>query len=260
MSDHTLYKTVSIYILSFLIGMAILYVPSLHADTIKTITPRITIRERYDDNIGLYSNNEDSDFITTILPGVNFGIQGEKTDFELDVEGGWAFYLDDSSRDTKDYRGSIGWNQRLTEFLTFNLNDSFSQSDDPITVYDGAVVDVRGGTRTQYRNNGTASLSYQFGADDRVSAGYRNQYIDDRDEINDDRVSHVGFLNLDKWFGEQFGFGLSLSHTNGDFEKRDDFRQMNTASRPIIVGSLIILPIFATPTWIMIMQRMHSIG
>ena len=200
----------------------------LHASTIKTITPRLTIREKYDDNVDLSSKNKDQDWITTVLPGILFNLRGERTDLDLDVQGGWDWYLDDSSRDSREYRGTVRWNQQLTEFLSFNLNDTFAQTDDPITVYDGAVVDVRGGQRTQYRNNGQAGFSYVFGPDDRISAGYRNMYIDDRYEYNDDRVSHVGYANLDKWFGERFGIGLNLSHTNGNFEARDDFRQWNT--------------------------------
>jgi hypothetical protein len=89
-------------------------------------------------------------------------------------------------------------------------------------------VDVRGDTRTQYRNNGQASLAYVFGPDDHIEGGYRNTYIDDRNEINDDRLSHVGFVNLDKWFDERYGVGLNLSHTNANFQARDDFRQWST--------------------------------
>ena len=205
-------------------------VPFTHADTIKTITPRLTIREAYDDNLDLddESENKDQDCITTILPGALFNLRGERTTLDLDLEAGLALYLDDASRNTRDYRGRISWGQQLTEYLSFNLNDTFLQSDDPITVYDDEVVDVRGGRRTQYYNTGNASFSYVFGPDDRLSAGYRNQYVDDRGEDNDDRVSHVGFANLEKWFGERFGIGFNLSHTDTHFEARDDYRQWNT--------------------------------
>lgn len=206
----------------------ILLAHPIHADVVKTITPRITIRERYDDNLGLDANAPDADYVTTILPGMHFNAKGEYTDLDLDVEGGWTWYLDDSSRDTSDYRANASWDQRLTEFISFSLNDTFARSDDPITVVDGEVVDVRGGRRIQYQNNGEASVSYVFGENDRASVGYHNRYVDDRDALNDDRASHVGFASLDKWFGDRFGIGLNLSHTIGDFEIRDDFHQWNT--------------------------------
>jgi hypothetical protein len=219
-----LHKTCSIIHVLFIVG-AISLAPPLHADTILTLTPRITVREKYDDNLDLSANNPVSDWVTTILPGADFNLQGEHTNFNLDLEGGWALYRKDSSRDTRRYRGSVRWDHQLTKFLSFNLNDTISYTDDPITVIDGEVVDIRGGRSAQYRNDGQASLSYAFGANDRISGGYSNMYIDDRDEANDDRRSHKGFVNLDKWFGDRFGVGLDTSYTNGTFEIRDDFQQ-----------------------------------
>jgi hypothetical protein len=106
------------------------------AQTKSTFTPRVSVSETYDDNIDLEPDNEDSDWITVVSPGANFQLESQHTQLTLDYEAGFSFYAQDSSRDTTRHRARISWDQLLAEHWRLNLNNTFSRSEDPITIED----------------------------------------------------------------------------------------------------------------------------
>ncbi len=191
----------------------------------KTLTPRISIEEQYDDNIDLEPEDEDSDWITLVSPGIGLALEGTGTTMNLDYEAGFSFYRDDSSRDSIRHRGQAGWDQDLSQHLRFHLSDTFLRSEDPIVWTEGVIEDIDLERRIYYRNTGEASLSYDFGAEDQITAGYRNRYLHDTSVWDQDSVGHEGFLNLDTWFTPQFGIGMTSRYTRGHFKQWDDFDQ-----------------------------------
>ncbi len=191
----------------------------------KTLTPRISIQEQYDDNIDLEPENEDSDWITVASPGISLSLDTLKTTMNLDYEAGFSFYQDDSSRNSTRHQGRIQWDQDLTRLLSLEVNDTFVRSEDPIVETDGQIEDIRRERSTYYRNTGEASLSCKFGAEDLISAGYRNRYLDDTSSRNEDSLGHEGFLSLDNWFTPRFGIGMTSRYNRGQFEEADDFDQ-----------------------------------
>ena len=194
----------------------------------KTLTPRISIEEQYDDNIDLEAENETSDWITLISPGLSLELEGSRTLLNLDYEAGFSFYRDNSSRDSIRHRGEITWEQRLTSHLTINVSDIVARSEDPIVESEGIIEDIQTEREISFRNTGEASLSYDFGVEDQITVGYRNNYVDDRSTDNEDSQGHEGFASLEKWFGPRFGFGLTPHYNRGKFEQGDDFDQYGT--------------------------------
>ena len=140
------------------------------AQTKATFTPRISVSETYDDNIDLEPDNEDSDWITVVSPGFLLEVDSQKTQLDLDYEAGFSFYAQDSSRDTTRHQARISWDQLLAEHLSLNVNNTFSRSEDPITVEDDRITDISDEREVEYRNTGVASLSWQFGTEDTVTA------------------------------------------------------------------------------------------
>ena len=197
----------------------------------KTLTPRISIEEQYDDNIDLEAENEDSDWITLVLPGFSIDLEGPRTLLNLDYEAGFSFYRDDSSRDSTRHRGEVSWEQDLASHLTMNISDTFTRSEDPIVESEGVIEDIQTRRRVFYRNTGEASLSYAFGAEDQFTVGYRNRYLDDRSSEDDDSTGHEGFAGLDKWFGPRYGLSLTPHYNRGKFENDDDFKQYGSGVR-----------------------------
>jgi len=189
----------------------------------KTLTPRISIQEEYDDNIYLRSDNEESDWITLVSPGIALALEGTDTTMNLDYEAGFSFYQDHSVTNTTRHQGQLAWDQRLTRHLRLQASDTFVRSEDPIWETEGLIEDISRERRDYYRNTGEASLSYEFDPEDQITAGYRNRYLDDTSVWDEDSLGHEVFLNLDTWFGPRFGIGMTSRYNRSQFEQWDDF-------------------------------------
>jgi hypothetical protein len=188
-----------------------------------TFTPRISVTETYDDNIDLSPDNEESDWITVASPGFSLLLQSAKTDFSLDMTAGLTYYLQDSTRDTIRYTGRLSWDQKLAEYLSLNLSNTLTRSEDPVREDQGRIVDISSDRDVEYRNTGQASLSYQFGPQDSVTVGYRNTLLDSRSDQTEDSRSNQGFLDLSTWFVPQFGINLTSSFARWEFQQSKDF-------------------------------------
>jgi hypothetical protein len=181
------------------------------------------VSETYDDNIDLDPDNEESDWITVVSPGFNLLMETQRTDLILDYEAGFTFYAQDSSRDTTRHRARIAWDQLLAEHWRLNLNNTFSRSEDPITVEDDRITDISNEREVQYRNTGEASLNWQFGAEDTATLGYRNRLLNSDSDQTEDSRANEGFLNLNTWFVSEFGIGLTSSYGRWEFQQSKDF-------------------------------------
>lgn len=191
--------------------------------TKRTFTPRISVQEQYDDNIDLTRNNKKSDWITTVGPGFNLGIDSEHTKLSLDCSGGYSFYAKDSSGDTTVLGSTLSLDQQLSSRLSVKLSDALVRTEDPITTENGVVTDVSRQRRVQYRNTGEAGLSYQFGPENRATVGYRNRLLESRSDQDEDSLGNEGFFTLATWFGRRFGTELTGGVTRGAFDQPNDF-------------------------------------
>lgn len=82
-----------------------------------SFTPRVLVREEYNDNLGLTSNNKESDFITTLHPGFNLTWETRPVTLSLDYGLRFRYYLDHSERNEDSLRQS----QRASLAADFNL-------------------------------------------------------------------------------------------------------------------------------------------
>lgn len=193
------------------------------ADMTRTLTPRISVDQQYDDNIDLTSTNEDSDWITLVSPGLSLELESLQTTLSLDYEAGFSFYRDDSSRNSTRHAVGFSWDQGLARHLSLHVSDDFLRSEDPIEETEGMIQDIHRRREVYYHNTAEVSLSLDFGTEDQITMGYRDRYLDDRSADNEDSGGHEAFLNLDKWFGPRYGIGITSYYENGDFEQSDDF-------------------------------------
>jgi hypothetical protein len=152
----------------------------------------------------------------------------QRTDLELDYEAGFTFYAQDSSRDTTRHRARISWDQLFAEHWRLNLNNTFSRSEDPITVEDDRITDISNEREVEYRNTGEASLNWQFGAEDLATLGYRNRLLNSDSDQTEDSRANEGFLNLGTWFVPEFGIDLTSSFSRWEFEQPSGFADFPT--------------------------------
>ena len=159
----------------------------------------ITLGETYDDNISLTPINEESDYITTISPGISLDRVTQTSDLMFQYAPTFTFYARGTRENRIRHNGTLSYIQGLTEHLNFNLSDTYTLSDEPteeIREEGDPIESARRGGQAYQRNNFRTSLNYQFGPEDTLSCGYSNSLLIDDNPNVSDRMSHNPFANI----------------------------------------------------------------
>jgi len=162
--------------------LILLSIQTSFAQTHIELVPTLSFSEQYDDNIYLSAYNERSSYVTMISPGFSLSFLKENTQLALEYVPTFVWYSESSLDSTVRHSGTLTFGQELTEHLRFDLTDTLLRSDDPME----ETEDVQGArsTREQYwRNAGTASVSYLFGPENMLTAGYGHEYLKNPGEI-----------------------------------------------------------------------------
>lgn len=92
------------------------------------LTPSISLREVYDDNIFLTADNEKEDFVTTIIPGIILGYETERLRLSLNYSFIAWRYMHHSSEN--DISHNVQLDSTLTvlrDFLFLKVTDAYSR-------------------------------------------------------------------------------------------------------------------------------------
>lgn len=184
------------------------------------ITPKVSVKGEYDDNIYLYKDNKKGDFITTVSPGLLMYIDSGRTGLELEYTFGWVRYHDLSENDFVRHNGRLKFWQRLSRRLTFNLSDSYLKSND---LFDQDLPPdlrsqrIRHSAAPYQRNDFDANLEYRFGPQSRLSVGYRHGYLDNEDPYLEDVVEHSPYAKMSYWVNNKDGFELGYEYRRFDY-------------------------------------------
>ena len=184
------------------------------------LTPRISVSQVYDDNIYLDNNNEKSDYLTTVSPGINLMISSLNRSLSLDYSPTWVYYDEYDENDTVRHAGNLDFWQNIAEHLRFNLTDTYLKSEEPLE--ETEEVEADRSTRDTYeRNTGSASFLYQFGPEDTVTFGYRHSLLENEDvTLNDGKIQNP-FANMTYWFDIKNGVELNYEFTDAKFSRDD---------------------------------------
>jgi hypothetical protein len=159
----------------------------------------IALGETYDDNIFLTPFNEESDYITTISPGISLDRVTQTSDLMFQYAPTFTFYARGTRENRIRHDGTLSYIQGVTEHLNFNLSDTYILSDEPaeeIGEEGDSIESARRGGEAYQRNNFRTSLNYQFGPEDILSCGYSNSLLIDDNPNVTDRMSHNPFANI----------------------------------------------------------------
>jgi len=193
---------------------------SFRADTRVEITPRISVSEVYDDNIYLDATNEESDYLTTVSPGINLTMSSQRTSLSLDYSPTWVWYDENDQNDTVRHAGTVDFAQQVTQHVRFNLTDTYVRSEEPLETAE-EIESARSTRNTYQRNTGTASATYQFGPENTFDLGFRHSYLENEDPALDDGTVQNPFANMTYWFDMKNGFDLNYGYTTASFSRDD---------------------------------------
>jgi hypothetical protein len=200
--------------------------------------PYISVQELYDSNIYLTQDNTQSDFITTISPGLKYTAKGPIYNFDLDFKLGLNFYASNSENNYISYDGILNtyysfdprWTVRLYETLTRSRNQVINYS--LVTPAGEQTSTFSSNLQGLYlRNIFQPSLEYKFGRENLAFLLYRNMiYREDGGTGNDSMENSVN-PHLTYWFDIRNGIGLDYIFDSGRFTQSDDFVRNTLAAR-----------------------------
>ncbi len=186
------------------------------------LTPSVSVSEVYDDNIDLDADNEKSDYITTVSPGLELHVLSEKTDFGLSYAPTFVWYKDYDDNNTTRHSGALTLLQELSEHWRFELSDTYIKSEEPLEETEG-ITGFRRTRNTYQRNRGNAAFYYTFGPDNVLNFGYRHYWLENDDLMLDDSTEQSPYASMTYWFNTRNGLELSYSYTTVDFSRDDNF-------------------------------------
>jgi hypothetical protein len=189
------------------------------------IIPSLVIGMEYDDNIDLESENEKSDYITTVSPQIKVTMNSDTNGLDLSYSPTWVWYHEYTENDTVRHNGSLNFWQQLSEHLKFDLSEAYLRSEETteeVFVTGQAPYGVRHTREYIYeRNRIGASLDYQFGPENHLIIGYSHEFLENEDPSLDDTTEHGPYGTLSYWFNNRNGIELGYRFTRDEFERED---------------------------------------
>jgi opacity protein-like surface antigen len=168
------------------------------------ITPHVAVQGEYTNNVFFDEENEESDILTRVIPGIDWRYRTERLTAEAGARLAAVFYRDEDDLDAleQDYRGDIACHIRPTTRIGAGLGYGRDSLPDRDLAETGLVLGSE--TRRRYRLNlsGDQVLSDKAG----VGVGYSFQEDDyDSDTVSDMTAHSLGIgwtYNLSTWLPE----------------------------------------------------------
>ncbi len=184
--------------------------PALAWSQVLTLTPSLTIGERYDDNIFQRETNEVDDFITTISPAIQLRyIPRPESVFTFEYQPAFEIFADNSDENHVSHRLSLSLDAPLSRRFSLEVSDQLliteepgDRDSNPLNPDDPIESDPSDSDERRQRSiRNTANLSLNVGLTPRTSLGllFENliEDVEDNDELDEFRYvigSEVGYI------------------------------------------------------------------
>lgn len=198
-----------------------------------TFLPRLTVGEEYTDNLVLSEKYRESDFITSIAPGISLGLAGQTSGLRLAYDPSYNAYAEYSKYNYWRHAATLnGWAD-ISRHTRVSLQDTFRHTEDPLSEADLAVlrttepnfpVDTteRRGRNAYSRNVGNVDLVHQFGAQDSFRLGYTDVLLVNDDPAYEDNSAHEPWAGITWYFLPHWGVDVDVRYTKGEYEFSED--------------------------------------
>jgi predicted porin len=180
------------------------------------LTPSIAVSEEYNDNINAAETGEVSDYITGLTPGVIFDILTQNTTFDLQYAPTFVFYKNNKQNNTTRHLAILNWDQRLSQYLSFDLTNTYYRSEEPIE-YATSVIGVRSNRQTYWRNTGQFNFNILFAPQSTLTFGYYLNFLENEDPTISDGRTQVPSATLAYSFNVHNEVQVRYSYEKTDF-------------------------------------------
>jgi hypothetical protein len=178
-----------------------------------SITPSLTVGERYDDNIFQTDAVKEDDFITVVTPRIVLRYApSRETEIDFDYEPSFQFFADETDENQISHRLLLGLKAALSRRLQVALSDRFTLTEEPserirdILLEDGTRGRSDAERGQTIRNYATSSLRFQLASRSSIGLLFNNliEDVEDPDEVDEVRYT----------VGTEFGYLTHIQRQN----------------------------------------------
>ena len=215
------------YLILFVATALLLLCRPISGYTAVEIIPRISSGVEYTDNYDLTNGNpgfeEESEWITSISPGVTVNLTGRQLGLSLSYDPSYTMYDEHSENDYWEQAANATGTWQVTRHLGATLSYDFLRSEDPIDEED---LTIRRGRNMYDRHTGEARIDYRFGAENSIYALGNYDYLENEDTTIEDSEEYGGGAGFIYWFNIRWGVESSLEQNRAEYEESDDFTDL----------------------------------
>jgi hypothetical protein len=162
-----------------------------------TLTPQLSVRGSYDDNILLSVDDEVSSSIITVIPSLTLDYQTLLSNLRFEADWQFLSYLDESDLDRTNQYYRLSGDRRLTERWSASANANFFR-DTTLNTYLQETGRVFERVERDYLEAG-GGLAYDMTQVSSISAGYRFQTA----RYDNDRFTDYDNHNVNLYYGHR---------------------------------------------------------
>jgi hypothetical protein len=198
------------------------------------LEPRVLVREEFTDNLFLTPSDEESDFITTLAPGITLHYDARLLALDLDYSLHFLDYLhhndkdETSLRDTQrvQFRGVV----RPGKEFSLTILDEYQR----VTIDDRRqVADDNSFVNKSNRNRLVVNPEYRCRrfATFVPTVGYRFEKLDYDEPEGDDSEGHEFYTDLEKQLNTKVTFVLGYRHSLYQARQEEDHKRQDLTGR-----------------------------
>ena len=211
-------KTIAIVVLAG--GLILGFGWNAEAAEFKVI-PSVALKGEYNDNVFFDEDNEKSDYIGTVSPGLEIINRTERLDLNLDGHYRIIRYQDQGDLDAEDYDGRGRLKFKMTPILLFTAGALYDKSTQPDRdVVETGLIQNRK-TRRRQRYNGGLEYTLNEKAAAALSYLYQDDDWSSNDPDDEDLTLNSGDMlftyDLSGTFKSTIG-RLNFGYANADYE------------------------------------------
>ena len=158
------------YIISIIILVFVSFGAAFAADV--TLTPSLSLRGEYNDNIDFSRTNKQDDYIGTVSPGLTFGYATDVLDFGARATVDVVRYMDQTNQDNERQNYGLDASYRMFERLSIRANGSYVKDTTLDTELQETGLVERRSDRERYGGGGGLSFQISEVADIGIDYSY----------------------------------------------------------------------------------------
>ena len=200
-----------------------------------TISPRLRVSEKYDDNIFLTRVDKEADYITAVSLGFTSELLTKKSEFSLSYDPQYNTYAKRPELNSWNHLATLNAKSRIAKHIEFGLSDIFRYTDDPnfyVETFEdefkGIITrdfTIRKTRQIYYSNTARADLSFQLSDSDTFGLQYLYSFLENQDPELEDNRRHEASMAYNHRFSPLYNLEMDVSYTRGEFETAEDFEE-----------------------------------